>query len=82
VTEKAEAEEDTAEEKVCRILDQEPFYDDRVDILINVLMSEVCGICTMTEDDETKLIEELRSVIDRWELKKLPMEPRQLKDVN
>lgn len=81
MTEPAE-DDDTAEEKIGKILDDEPFYDDRVEILINALVDEVASICKMTEADERSLMKELADVVARCELAKVPIESRSRNDVN
>lgn len=70
-------DEETDEEKIYAILGENPFYDDRVDILVNCLVYELEDI-GLAEDKQRELFRELRGVVDKYEL----MLPKAGKDAN
>jgi len=66
--EAAPEEEKSAEDRIYEILGEEPFYDDRVDILLNCVVSELedQGLLDSTARE---LYGELRGIVDKFELR-------------
>lgn len=60
-------DEETDEEFIERILSENPFHDDRVQVLMNCLVSEVAGD-VLSDDQMEALAEEIKAVVDRYEL--------------
>jgi hypothetical protein len=60
-------EEKSEEERISDILGENPFYDDRVDVLLNCLAFELDEL-GLPEEKSRELYRELRGVIDKYEL--------------
>jgi hypothetical protein len=59
--------EDSDEERIFLILDENPFYDDRLETLLNCVTIEV-GDQGLPDDKCLELYQELRGIVDKYEL--------------
>jgi hypothetical protein len=68
MTEEKAEEDKTTEEKICALLDDEPFYDDRVEILASVLVSELHVHRPLSDAEQDAMFDEIIELAAKWEL--------------
>jgi len=75
--EQSDSGDETDEELVMELLRENPFYDDRVDTLVNCLVMELQDI-GLAEDKLEEAFREIRAAVDKYEL----TVPDRTRDVN